>query len=160
MHNLIRSCCQLASPNYWFQSSLYVPHLQHGRRSSDACVQKQLVMSASPLPAAVAWDYQSTYIQLYGADVSCLPCCCPAVLFCVKHLDPAKYHGLTGLHQPGALAFAKELRDRNIPFWLRCVLHWACCLAWHCDYHYGTFAHQCWSVVHDCPLTETADASI
>jgi pyruvate formate lyase activating enzyme len=44
------------------------------------------------------------------------------VLFCVKHLDPAKYYGLTGLHQPGALAFAKELKDRNIPFWLRYVL--------------------------------------
>eukprot|EP00878_Enallax_costatus_P008745 GHUV01009141.1.p1 GENE.GHUV01009141.1~~GHUV01009141.1.p1 ORF type:complete len:297 (+),score=66.30 GHUV01009141.1:972-1862(+) len=44
------------------------------------------------------------------------------VLFCIKHLDPAKYTSLTGLRQAGALKFAAELQQRNIPFWLRYVL--------------------------------------
>lgn len=44
------------------------------------------------------------------------------VLFCIKHLDPARYTALTGLHQAGALKFAAELRARAIPFWLRYVL--------------------------------------
>ncbi|KAF8073189.1 rpa1 [Scenedesmus sp. PABB004] len=44
------------------------------------------------------------------------------VLFCVKHLDPARYTSLTGLRQLGALRFADELRAAAIPFWLRYVL--------------------------------------
>lgn len=44
------------------------------------------------------------------------------VLFCIKHLDPDKYTSLTGLRQLGALKFAAELKQRNIPFWLRYVL--------------------------------------
>jgi hypothetical protein len=44
------------------------------------------------------------------------------VLFCIKHLDPMQYEHITGLHQSGALAFAAELKERGIPFWLRYVL--------------------------------------
>lgn len=44
------------------------------------------------------------------------------VLFCIKHLHPEKYAGLTGLRQIGALRFATELQEQNIPFWLRYVL--------------------------------------
>jgi pyruvate-formate lyase-activating enzyme len=44
------------------------------------------------------------------------------VLFCIKHLDPMQYEHITGLHQSGSLAFAAELKERRIPFWLRYVL--------------------------------------
>lgn len=44
------------------------------------------------------------------------------VLFCIKHLDPVKYTQMTGLQQRGALKFAAELNEREIPFWLRYVL--------------------------------------
>lgn len=44
------------------------------------------------------------------------------VLFCIKHLNPEKYAGLTGLRQIGALRFAEELKARGIPHWLRYVL--------------------------------------
>lgn len=44
------------------------------------------------------------------------------VLFCIKHLNPEKYAGLTGLRQVGALRFAAELKAHGIPFWLRYVL--------------------------------------
>lgn len=44
------------------------------------------------------------------------------VLFCIKSLNPNKYHEMTGLKQLGALRFAAELADRNIPFWARYVL--------------------------------------
>lgn len=44
------------------------------------------------------------------------------VLFCIKHLDPMQYEHITGLHQSGSLAFAAELKERHIPFWLRYVL--------------------------------------
>jgi pyruvate formate lyase activating enzyme len=44
------------------------------------------------------------------------------VLFCIKHLNPEKYAGLTGLRQIGALRFAAELKARGIPHWLRYVL--------------------------------------
>jgi hypothetical protein len=44
------------------------------------------------------------------------------VLFCIKHLDPMQYEHITGLHQSGSLAFAAELKERGIPFWLRYVL--------------------------------------
>lgn len=44
------------------------------------------------------------------------------VLFCIKHLNPEKYAGLTGLRQIGALRFAAELKERGIPHWLRYVL--------------------------------------
>eukprot|EP00878_Enallax_costatus_P004356 GHUV01004592.1.p1 GENE.GHUV01004592.1~~GHUV01004592.1.p1 ORF type:complete len:240 (+),score=35.22 GHUV01004592.1:531-1250(+) len=44
------------------------------------------------------------------------------VLFCIKHLDPEKYTGLTGLRQLGALKFAEELKTQRVPFWLRWVL--------------------------------------
>lgn len=44
------------------------------------------------------------------------------MLFCIKHLDPLQYEHITGIHQVGSLAFAKELKDRSIPFWLRYVL--------------------------------------
>ncbi|KAF6260330.1 pyruvate formate-lyase activating enzyme [Scenedesmus sp. NREL 46B-D3] len=43
-------------------------------------------------------------------------------LFCIKHLDPEKYAGLSGLRQLGALRFAAELKEQGIPFWLRYVL--------------------------------------
>jgi len=33
-----------------------------------------------------------------------------------------KYHAITGLQQLHARAFAEELRQRQIPFWLRYVL--------------------------------------
>jgi pyruvate formate lyase activating enzyme len=44
------------------------------------------------------------------------------VLFCIKHLDPLQYESITGLHQAGSLAFAAELKERGIAFWLRYVL--------------------------------------
>jgi pyruvate formate lyase activating enzyme len=44
------------------------------------------------------------------------------VLFCVKHLDPGKYHDITGLQQQHAMAFAEQLKQRRIKFWLRYVL--------------------------------------
>ncbi|KAF6266380.1 hypothetical protein COO60DRAFT_1474597 [Scenedesmus sp. NREL 46B-D3] len=44
------------------------------------------------------------------------------VLFCIKHLDPLQYEHITGVHQSGSLAFAAELKERGIPFWLRYVL--------------------------------------
>lgn len=44
------------------------------------------------------------------------------VLFCIKHINPEKYAGLTGLRQVGALRFAAELKEQGIPFWLRYVL--------------------------------------
>lgn len=44
------------------------------------------------------------------------------VLFCIKHLDPDKYQRLTGIKQTGALKFARELANRNIPYYLRYVL--------------------------------------
>jgi pyruvate-formate lyase-activating enzyme len=64
------------------------------------------------------------------------------VLFCIKHLDPEKYAGLTGLRQLGALRFARELQEHNIPFWLRYVL-----IPGHTDdadgiKHLADFAHQ------------------
>ncbi|KAG2495282.1 hypothetical protein HYH03_006555 [Edaphochlamys debaryana] len=43
------------------------------------------------------------------------------VLFCIKHIDPLKYEALTGMKQKGALKFADELAERNIPFYLRYV---------------------------------------
>eukprot|EP00882_Tetradesmus_deserticola_P007370 GHRQ01007764.1.p2 GENE.GHRQ01007764.1~~GHRQ01007764.1.p2 ORF type:complete len:162 (+),score=67.17 GHRQ01007764.1:363-848(+) len=43
-------------------------------------------------------------------------------LFCIKHLDPSKYQGLSGLRQLGALRFAAELKAHGIPLWLRYVL--------------------------------------
>lgn len=35
---------------------------------------------------------------------------------------PARYTGMTGLKQIGALRFANELTQRDIPFWVRYVL--------------------------------------
>ncbi|GFH09472.1 pyruvate formate-lyase activating enzyme [Haematococcus lacustris] len=43
------------------------------------------------------------------------------VLFCIKHLDSRKYEELTGLRQAPALAFARELAERRIPWQCRYV---------------------------------------
>ncbi|KAL6746426.1 pyruvate formate-lyase activating enzyme [Haematococcus lacustris] len=43
------------------------------------------------------------------------------VLFCIKHLDSRKYEELTGLRQAPALAFARELAERHIPWQCRYV---------------------------------------
>eukprot|EP00775_Hariotina_reticulata_P009835 gene9835-9994_t len=44
------------------------------------------------------------------------------VLFCIKHIDPVKYHKLTGMSQVAPLLFTAELQQRGIPYWLRYVL--------------------------------------
>lgn len=47
---------------------------------------------------------------------------CACASLPLQHLHPDKYASLTGLRQVGALRFANELRQQNIPFWLRYVL--------------------------------------
>lgn len=47
---------------------------------------------------------------------------CACASLPLQHLHPEKYASLTGLRQIGALRFAHELREQNIPFWLRYVL--------------------------------------
>ena len=44
------------------------------------------------------------------------------VLFCIKHINPAKYRALTGRDLAIPLKFAEELKARAIPFQLRYVL--------------------------------------
>ncbi|SHJ34134.1 pyruvate formate lyase activating enzyme [Geosporobacter subterraneus DSM 17957] len=44
------------------------------------------------------------------------------VLLDIKHIDNEKHKALTGVENHKTLAFARHLRDRNIPVWIRYVV--------------------------------------
>ena len=47
---------------------------------------------------------------------------CDLVMLDLKHIDPVKHKALTGSSNENILAFAKHLKERNIPVWIRTVI--------------------------------------